>query len=340
MSAHRSFLRPTLPALCLAFVLAGCPSGDDPPSYEWEEAFDASSTGWLLNVWGPSGDDLYAVGGSPDTGVMMHWDGESWSEVDLGLDVPLLNWIYGFGPDDIWAVGDDGTIIHWDGSEWTLVPPATPTDQNLWGVWGASSDDMWAVGGNGRAEGQATILRYDGSEWSAVEVPELMRSMVWAFFKVWGTSSDNVYIVGQRGAVLQWNGTELVEHLVGTSDDLISLWGTGPDRIGVVGGRGNGVVSTWDGTEWHTESLAPLPGLNGVWTRRPDVLHVVGIEGTIAVVDFETLEYRDDYQDTRLAFHAVFGDDGDKLTTVGGNLANPAGPYQGIAYTRDLREDE
>lgn len=323
----------------MVLLAAACPDGGG-ESRQWREAFDATETGWLLNVWGPSGDDLYAVGGSPDTGVVMHHDGDGWSELDTGLDVPLLNWTWGFGPDRIWMVGNGGTIIHWDGSTWTRQELETPTDQALWGVWGASPDDLWAVGGNGRAEGQATILRYDGSVWRTVAVPALERSNVWAFFKVWGTGPDDVWMVGQRGAVLQWNGSELVEHLVGTSEDLISVWGTGPDHIAVVGGRGNGVVSTWDGAEWHTDPLAPVPGLNGVWMRRPDVVHAVGALGTIVTIDFDTHDVTESYQDTADDFHSVFGDPSGHITTVGGNLAQVAGPYRGIAYTRALGDDE
>ena len=205
---------------CLVVLAIGCPNGDE-PDREWQPAFDATEVGWLLNVWGPAGDDLYAVGGAPDTGVVMHYDGTEWSEVDTGLDVPLLNWIHGFGPDSIGMVGNEGTVIHWDGSAWTRQELETPTDQDLWGVWGAAPDDLWAVGGNGRAEGQATILRYDGTTWRTVPVPDLERSNVWAFFKVWGTGADDVWIVGQRGAVLQWNGTDFTEHLVGTRGRVV-----------------------------------------------------------------------------------------------------------------------
>ena len=331
--------RLALLTLPLAALAVGCPDGDE-TDREWREAFDATDTGWLLNVWGPSGDDLYTVGGTPESGVVMHFDGAEWSELDTGLDVPLLNWVHGFGPDSIWMVGNEGTVIHWDGAAWARQELETPTDQALWGVWGAAPDDLWAVGGNGRSEGQATILRYDGTTWRTVPVPDLERSNVFAFFKVWGTAADDVWIVGQRGVVLQWNGVDFTEHLVGTSDDLISLWGTGPDHIAVVGGRGNGVITTWDGTDWHTMGLAPLPGLNGVWMRRPDVIHVVGALGTIATVDFETLAVEEDFQDTAADFHAVYGDPSGTLTAVGGNLAQVAGPYRGIAYTRSLGDDE
>lgn len=320
-----------------ALSLTACPG--DPEG--WGPAFDASGTGWLLSVWGPSGDDLYAVGGSPEEAAMMRFDGATWSAVDLGLDAPLLNWSYGFGADDVTVVGNEGTILHWDGASWTTQ--TTTTTEDLWGVWGAAPDDMWAVGGRGRGPGQETILHYDGATWTKIKTPELTRPNVFAFFKVWGTAADDVYIVGQRGAVLHYDGQTWTEQLVGTSEDLISLWGTSSDQIVIVGGRNNGQIVTWNGTEWRHESLAPLPGLNGVWTRGNGVAHVVGVGGTLATVDLDTLAYEDQTPldvSQSLDFHAVFGDSQGKLTAVGGNFLQAMGPYEGIAYDRELLDEE
>jgi hypothetical protein len=95
----------------------------------------------------------------------------------------------------------------------------------------------------------------------------------------------------------------------------------------------------YDGTAWHGHDLTPLPGLNGVWMRTPDLAHVVGIEGTLATVDLETMEHVERSEDTRLAFHAIFGD-GARLTAVGGSLSSPLPPYRGIAMSRPLGVDE
>ena len=200
-------------------LMMGCPPDPPEPSEGWTDAFDASDLGWFLSTWGPSADDLYAVGGSLDDGLMMHYDGATWSEVAAIGDVPLLNWVHGLAADDIFVVGNGGTALHWDGALWT--PMDTPTEEDLWGVWAAAPDDVYAVGGRGLATAEATILHYDGTAWSAVEVPELMRPNVFAFFMVWGSAADDVWVVGQRGAVLHYDGTEWTEQLVGTSEDVI-----------------------------------------------------------------------------------------------------------------------
>lgn len=317
-------------AALAALTLASCsdPAQETAPiAASWEEAFDASG-GWLLNVGGPTADQLYAVGGHPRGGDVQEFDGQTWAPGGPPFGTPLLNWVHGCAADDVVVVGTRGAILRFDGASWTR--DESPTDKDLWGVWGASCDDLWVVGGNGREEGQATILRYDGTVWTEVETPPLERPQVWAWFKVWGSGPDDVFIVGQRGAVLHWNGSELTEEFAGASDDLIAVWGTGPDHVVAVGGRGIGIVSVWDGSEWTTTDLAPTPGLNGVWLDGP-VAHVAGVLGTVGTFDTRTGELTLADVDTQLDFHAIHAAPGGPLIAVGGNFRSADGPYEGIA---------
>lgn len=324
----------TLPLLAAA-LLAGCP-GPEPVDTTWTPAFDAAGEGWLMNVWGPAEDDIYAVGGAIDDGNIMHFDGETWTRMSHP-ETPLLNWVFGFGADDLHVVGNDGTILHWDGSSWSAVE--SPTDQDLWGVWGAAPDDVWAVGGTARRPGGVpTVIHYDGTTWSGAETPTPMRENVFAFFKVWGSSASDVYVVGDAGIVLHWDGAAWEELFVGAMDDLVAVWGLGPDFVVAVGGRGNGIVSFFDGEDWRSEFVSPLPGLNGVWMRSPDEVHVVGNRGTLAVFDPATFTFEEPPVTTTLDYHAIHGN-GSTLYAVGGNLAFPSGPM-GVAFRRDLEENE
>jgi hypothetical protein len=323
----------SLLSVATAALLASCG-----PDTTWRPAFDATETGWLMNAWGPSADEIYAVGGSLEAGTIVRYDGERWRELELPVEVPLLNWAWGFGSDDVHVVGNGGTILHWDGSAWSLVE--SPTDQDLWGVWGAAPDDVWAVGGTPRIPDatRPVVIHFDGAAWTEVDLPELMRDAVDSFFKVWGSGPDDVYVVGDKGIVMHWDGAAWEELFVGAADDLVSIWGTGPDDIVAVGGRSNGIVARWDGTEWRSEFLTPLPGMNGVWMREPGVAHIVGLRGTLATLDAETLEVTEQPVDEVRDFHAIFGVDGE-VVAVGGNLAFPADP-QGTAYRRELGDDE
>jgi hypothetical protein len=320
----------------LVLCACACSDGSGTP---WGKAFDPPAA-WLLDTWGPSPDDLYAVGGTESAATVMHFDGHAWSPLSLGVNAPLLNWSYGFGADDVTIVGNQGTVLHWDGHSWSVQP--TPTTQNLWGVWGAAPNDMWAVGGDGLLEGQATLLHFDGSAWSSATIPTLQKANVWQLLKVWGTSASNVYVVGQRGVVLHFDGATWSEELVGASDDLVSIWGSDPNHIVAVGGRGNGIVSAWNGSTWRTVSVAPTPGLNGVWMRAPNVAHVVGEYGTLADFDLETMTLENaTSESTALDFHSIFADENGHAYAVGGNLAEANPPsYAGIAYTRILPSNE
>ncbi len=335
-ASDKALLRHVALSLCCCTLGACGPANDEPEPRGWTTAFDADDIGWLLSVWGPANDALWAVGGSEEEGRALFHDGDDWQDVELPESTPLLNWAHGFGRSDVTLVGNGGTILHFDGGEWELQP--TPTEQDLWGVWGDRPDDLWAVGGRGREEGEATLLHFDGEEWSAQVLPEFERSGVSALFKVWGSADDDIYAVGQRGAVLHYDGDEWTEQLVGASDDLIALWGTGPDLVVAVGGRGLGIVSIWDGEQWRTESLAPIAGLNGIWMQDAERAFVGGVNGTAATLDLtdlESLEVTEEVVDTTLDLHGVFGV-GDRLYAVGGNFLGPTPPYEGVALVRDI----
>lgn len=320
-------------------LMAGCGDSEPEASAEpWQEAFPAESFGWLLSVWGPSPSRLYAVGGQPGNGRMMAWDGAEWSEVQLPAGVGLINWVYGFGADEAYAVGEAGLILRFDGTTWRTE--TTTTTEDLWGVWGARRSELWAVGGRGRADGQATLLKRGSGAWEVQPLPPISRPGVNALFKVWGTSASNVYVVGQRGAVLRFDGSTWTFVGVGTSRDLIALWGTGPDNVVIVGGRGNGEAVVWDGSIWSRYQLAPLPGLNGVWTDEAGSAWVVGEVGTIARLDTATGEYQIESlslssTQERADFHAVFGNDAGQIFAVGGNFSQPGGPFRGLAFGRE-----
>lgn len=315
-------------------VACGPPSNDP----TWKPAFDASEFGWILNVAGTSPDDIYAVGGEPDDGAMKHYDGSAWRDVALPDGAPLLNWVHTFDDAAPVAVGNEGLVLRHVDGEWQREE--TPTDQDLWGIWGASRDNLWAVGGNGNEAEQATILRWRGSEWSEVDVPELERPRVRAFFKVWGTGPDNVYIVCQNGAVLHWDGSSLAEELVGTGADLISLWGTGPDNIAVIGGRTNAVLARWDGDEWTSHELSGVPGMNGIWMGRPDRAWIAGVKGQVGRVDLggEEPEVTLVGMETRLTLHSIFGFGDGRLITGGGSINRRSPPRRGVAFWRGVAE--
>ncbi|MCA9574531.1 MAG: hypothetical protein R3B40_10105 [Polyangiales bacterium] len=70
----------------------------------------------LYKVWGTAADNVYAVGRA---GVILHYDGDTWSEEASGTGDDLIA-LHGSGPDEIVVVGgrSNGRVVIWDGSTW------------------------------------------------------------------------------------------------------------------------------------------------------------------------------------------------------------------------------
>ena len=74
----------------------------------------------LMDVWGTSGTDVYAVG----DGTILHYDGSAWTEMEPMER--LLTGVWGSSAVDVFAVGGGGTILH--------GTPALPTQPAPFGT--------------------------------------------------------------------------------------------------------------------------------------------------------------------------------------------------------------
>ncbi len=322
----------------LALTLAACNGGpgetdtsetDTMGEAEWEESLRLDTeAGSLLSAWGYPTGVVFAVGGNPDSGKIYRYSGDSWIEEVTGAPVPLLNWVDGSGV-DVWVVGNEGVTLRRVQDGWTDIE--SPTEEPLWGVWGASSGEVWAVGGDPLTENPAVMLRFDGVAWEDVPLPTVDRPFG-ALFKVWGTSPDNVYAVGESGVVLHYDGASWAQEASGTTKDLISLWGAGPDEILAVGGRGIATLLRYDGASWTETLVGTEPGLNGVWMDSDGYAYVCGQGGKVGVIE----PGGDSYTGERvsdLVLHGSFGFDGGRYFAVGGSLDRNA-PWEGVAMVR------
>ena len=251
--------------------------------------------GALYSVWGPAPDEVYAVGGQgagvDSTGVMLRWDGATWTDVALPAGTRRLHWIAGVGA-DVWAVGEAGTTLRRVNGAWSEV--TSGTDVSLWGIWGADDATIWTVGGDGFT-GAPAMLRWDGAAWSPEALPA-MPPESHALFKIWGSGAGDVTAVGDFGVALHHDG--------------------------------NARVARWDGAAWAGATLA-LPGLSGVWVDDVGVATAVGSSGQILRITPGSLEATAEESPTILVLHAVFGFSKGPRFAVGGNLTgNP--PYVGV----------
>jgi len=202
--------------------LTGCKKSDniidtkppkDPRTYTWTAdtlGYPGNYQTLMSDIWGSSAKDVYVVGHSSSSdGVLWHYDGSKWSDVNLvaqkGGTIPGafdLSAVYGFSSTDIYAVGsrlrtnynpppsiiDSSLILHYDGSAWRQV-----NVYNGWylnDIYGNSSSEIWAGGGGEK------MYHYNGSKWEADSISISVRPGY--IFQVTAISSynSNIYLIG------------------------------------------------------------------------------------------------------------------------------------------------
>lgn len=138
----------------------------------------------LFKVWGANADDVFIVG---DSGLALHYDGQTWTEQSTGANDPLFT-VVGRSADDVYAVGGlvAPVMVHWDGTAWSMVdlPPLPP--EVMQGVWTAPGEAVY-VGG---WYGYTASLDIDGT-WEVMETGSDL-----AYHAVFGDGSGGLWAVG------------------------------------------------------------------------------------------------------------------------------------------------
>lgn len=80
----------------------------------WSTVPDVPTTEILESVWSDGTGQIFAVG---PNGIVVHYDGASWSFMD-STTAQNLRAIAGTAPDDLFACGDAGVLLHYDGQGW------------------------------------------------------------------------------------------------------------------------------------------------------------------------------------------------------------------------------
>lgn len=197
-------------------------------NFVWQADTIGIYPSYLHGVWGTDINNVYAVGlvffsYSPYTfTAIMHWDGLKWTSLDYHEGD--LSSIYGFGENDIFAVGawqvDNNRyalITHWDGKSWTTWK--LQQYNQLLAVWGINSSNLYAVGWNG------LILHYDGSAWTKQE-----SGITMVLRDVWGMDDKHIFASGYQestgeGVLLQSDGNSWKTITKGGNIDSTTLYG-------------------------------------------------------------------------------------------------------------------
>jgi hypothetical protein len=137
----------------------------------------------LFKVWGASADAVWAVG---HRGLILHYDGNAWTEQASGTDLDLIS-LWGTSAEEILAVGGraDSVVVRWDGSAWE--PMEMFGQRGLNGIW---------MGDDGVATIVGTMGRIDTVAAGALEpVPDDSPTIL-ALHAVFGTASGRRFAVG------------------------------------------------------------------------------------------------------------------------------------------------
>jgi hypothetical protein len=287
----------------------------DPRTYTWTIdtlSYPGSFQTNMQDVWGSSATDVYVVGhNDQNRGLMWHFDGNKWSDIKLStvqggnIQGPIdLSAVYGFGVDNILAVGDkdydnpnpppnfldSSLIIHFDGRQWN--EQRIQGGRLLRAIWGNSPSSLWIGGWTN------TVFHYDGSAWKRDSLPVTVQSD--GFFQVEafeGNASGEVYAIGNT----HQNSTSTTIHyfFVRQRDRwlVVDSFFVAPSRIewkwgqqdlwvspsGILYSCGRG-VHRWNGSNW--EMLFDHPNLltRVIGTGEENVF-VVGHLGTVLHYD-------------------------------------------------------
>ena len=151
LAGSRSPILLAMTVMAAALLLGACSSNDNDPGFPTPP--DEEPNNFLFDVFGTDANNVYACG---DRGAMFHFDGTSWTEVDMGTRKAITT-IWGLpGDNTLYAVGHGGAIWRNTGGGWNGMTSGTTKD--LYGI-GQFAGQIHAVGFEG------TIRRLNGSSW-------------------------------------------------------------------------------------------------------------------------------------------------------------------------------
>ena len=316
---------------CLAALLTWCTGAAAQTGPDWvEQASGTNRT--LLDVWGTSENDVFAVG---QAGTVLHFDGSDWSSVDSGTNSDLEG-VWTSSPGLALAVGKNGVILRCAPAGCTALD--SPTMQNLFGVRGNAPDNVFAVGDGG------VILRYDGDSWQEVNDSGNIQRLngVWVGEAEVFAAGTNRTILRSSDGLAGWEAVANLPQLpAGTSFN--GLTGRG-STVFVAGDGGNILRSSRTG-EWSALESGAEEVIYGIWAapESSDVF-AVGFGGMILHSgdngatwnreDPTPVILRGIWGSTASDLFSV-GDGGTVLRTGGGGTGQPVAEDQSVETDED-----
>ncbi len=136
----------------------------------------------LYGVTGTSPTDVYASG---EGGVILHYDGTTWTELRAPVPGERLNAMWTNG--EVFVAAGTSIVMRQGSDRWLDMP----SDRELHAVWGATSADIWVAGDAG------TVQHFDGVAWAplALRVSRTVRAIA-------GTNTTSTTALGPSNDVM------------------------------------------------------------------------------------------------------------------------------------------
>lgn len=291
---------------------------------------DSVPEGGLWSAWGPASDDIWVVGGQADEGVVLRGDRAGFTPLSLPEDTPLLNWVHGTSAEDVWVGGLYGTLLHWDGADWSDY--SVDVDEAFWGLYAVSPSEVYAVGGlSGWAGRRRLAMAFDGNEWTDIPLPSELEDLT-ALFKVHYDGHD-VWMVGAQGTALV-GGPDAFERVpTGVSLDLSTVHSRGDGQVVAVGGRETGLIMMGNRVDGLVEVGQAPSRLFGVHVFGTGDVVVSGMRGYLGRFSLDEPTVVTLPSPTEQILHAVYGHDGGRVYSVGGNIGSISDDFTGIVLS-------
>ena len=294
--------------------------------FTFETMVDNAPEGGFWSAWGPSPDDIWIVGGQADAGVVLRGSGDTFNAMETPEDIPLLNWVHGTSSNDVWVGGLQGVLLHYDGSEWSDY--SLDVEEAFWGIYALSPSEAYAVGGrSGWGGTQRMALRFNGDSWSPLDLPETLDELP-SLFKV-HHDGQNVWMVGAQGTVLVGSNDSFETVPSGVALDISTVHSRGDGQVVMVGGRETGIVLRGTRSAGVAEVAQTPSRLFGIHVLDSGDVVVAGMRGYLGhmTLDTDTVETLKTPTDQLL--HAVFGQNGEEIYAVGGNIGSITDVFTG-----------
>ena len=259
----------------------------------------------LLDVWGTSDKDVWAVGSG---GTVIHWDGSAWKGIPLGRRETLRG-VGGRSANDVFIVSSMNVVFHTTGVQngsatFTLEAPVDRQNPNnsqgytLTKVWAAPTGELFVGGPATFTSPQNSLWRHhpgvvpnEGGAypWEAASTFCTVQPC-FSVNAIWGTSANDIWVVGKDGGLRRskgpvgGGGAEQWDNIrtTLTTAELNGIWGSSASDVWIVGDEGT--IRHWanDGTErWEIVESPTKKNLRAVWGTSPTDAWAVGDEGTI-----------------------------------------------------------